>query len=49
MRDAGRLDRPNLFELDVGSAQVVEEAGAVAEEERDNGDLQLVDQTGVLS
>jgi hypothetical protein len=30
MRDAGRLDRPDLLELDLGVPEVVEEASAVA-------------------
>jgi hypothetical protein len=45
MRDSGCLHCPNLFELDVGVAEVVEEAGALAEQEWDDGDLQLVDQS----
>jgi hypothetical protein len=42
VRDAGRLDRPDLFELDLGAPEVVEEASAAPEEHRDDVQLELV-------
>src|SRR5437867_12406399 len=46
MGDAGRLDGPNLLELQLRVTQVVEEAGAAAEKKRHDGDLHLVHQPG---
>jgi hypothetical protein len=42
VRDAGRLDRPDLLELDLGASEVVEEAGAAAEQHRNDVELELV-------
>jgi hypothetical protein len=42
VRDAGRLDRPDLLKLDLGAPEVVEEASAVPEQHRNDVELQLV-------
>src|SRR5882757_4557755 len=42
MRDAGRLDRPDLLELDLSVPEVVEEASAVHEQHRNDVELELV-------
>jgi hypothetical protein len=42
VRDAGRLDRPDLLELDLGASEVVEEASAATEEHRNDVQLELV-------
>src|ERR671923_1265104 len=42
VRDAGRLDRPDLLKLDLGAPEVVEEASAVPEQHRNDVELELV-------
>jgi len=42
VRDTRRLDRPDLLELDLGAAEVVEEASSAAEQHRDDVELELV-------
>ena len=42
MRDAWRLDRPDLLKLDLGAPEVVEEASAAPEEHRSDVELELV-------
>jgi hypothetical protein len=42
VRDAGRLDRSELLEFDLGAAEVVEEASATAEQHRNDVKLELV-------
>jgi hypothetical protein len=42
VRDAGRLDGPNLHELDLGAREVVEEASAAPKEHRDDVQLEVV-------
>jgi hypothetical protein len=44
VRDAGRFDRPELLELEVG-AEAVEEPRAAAEYQRDDVQLELVDES----
>ena len=44
--DAGRLDRPHGLELEPGAVEVVEEAGAAAEQDRHEVRLHLVEQAG---
>lgn len=44
MRDAGRLDGPDLLEPDGGAREVVEEPSAAAEEQRNDVRLELVQQ-----
>src|SRR3954451_5321284 len=44
VRDAGRPDGPNLLELDIAAAEVVEEASAAPEEQRDDVQLELVEE-----
>jgi hypothetical protein len=43
MRDARRLDRPDLLQPDVRVPEVVEEARAAAEQHRDDVKLELVE------
>ena len=45
MRDAGRLDGPNLLELHRRVAEVVEEAGTAAEQYWNDVELELVQQS----
>src|SRR6188508_3287344 len=45
VRDTGRLDRPDLLELDV-RADAVEESRPAAQENRDDVDLELVHEPG---
>src|SRR5438270_374569 len=45
VRDAGCLDRPDLFELDLGGPEVVEEASAAPEEHRNDVQLELVQES----
>jgi len=42
VRDAGRLDRPDLLELHLRGPEVVEEASTVAEQYRNDVELKLV-------
>jgi hypothetical protein len=42
VRDAGRLDRPDLLKLDLGAPEVVEEASAVPQQHRNHVELKLV-------
>jgi hypothetical protein len=44
VHDSGRLDCWDVVELEPGVAEVVEQSGAVAEQERDDCELQLVEQ-----
>src|SRR5438093_7016607 len=45
VRDAGRLDGPDLLKLHLGAPEVVEEASTVAEQHWNNVELKLVQQS----
>lgn len=45
MRDAGRLDGPDLLELHLRVPEIVEEASTVAEQHRDDVELKFVEQS----
>src|SRR5919204_6697311 len=44
VRDAGRLERPDLLELDLGVTEVVEEASAAPEQQRRDMELEHVEE-----
>ncbi len=46
MRDAGAVDDAGQIELDMPGAEVLEEPPALAQEDRDEVDLQLVEHSG---
>jgi hypothetical protein len=42
VRDARRLDRPDLLKLDLGAPEIVEEASAVPEQHRNDVEFEFV-------
>jgi hypothetical protein len=49
MRDGGGLDHPRPFELDRPLVQLLEQPDTSAEQQRNDVDLDLVEETGTVS